>query len=63
MIDEYFTNLREEVDGLLENNGRTEEDIEEVLISDDDGGDFTHIDPQEFLEKGGDALHYSSLNI
>lgn len=32
MLDIYFTNLREEVDGLLENNGRTEEDIEEVLI-------------------------------
>jgi len=28
MLDIYFTNLREEVDGLLENNGRTEGDIE-----------------------------------
>lgn len=60
MIDIYFTNLREEVDGLLENNGRTERDIEEVLISDDEGNDFTHIDPQEFLERAGGTVYMTA---
>ena len=63
MLDIYFTNLREEIDRLLEMNGRTESDIEEVLISDDENDGLIHIDPKEFLEKADDTVYATESEV
>lgn len=57
MIDEFFTNLREEIDAVLRMNGKSESDITEVLVADDDDDGFVSIDPGEFLEKAADTVY------
>lgn len=63
MIDEFFTNLREEIDAVLRQNGKSENDITEVLVADDDDDGFVYIDPGEFLEKAADTVYITGSGM
>ena len=63
MIDEFFTNLREEIDAILRMYGKSENDITEVLVADDDDDGFVSIDLGEFLEKASDTVYMTGSGM